>query len=311
MAYTVIAGGSTLSGFVNQLQVQHECMRTFERGETEPTVKPTGLLWVCTNSTILTAAGAPGGITEAMLQWTGSAWKYILAFTTSGGGGVSAILANGTVPFTANQPMGTFKLTGLAAGTGNGDSVRWEQVPHLADLGGGDIQFDCVSKRLVNLAAPVNPSDALRLGDLPAASGQVWFGGNRHPTHVVARDTDISVGFTPRQLVVRLFGRGVDADDRDINGGRVDTTITFNRWDADSTGGFSGTPASQTIKVDDLDGVWTGINVTVTWLTGGTKGFKIQFFHVLNNEALSLANPSNAAVDGAWQVIAINDPVGG
>ena len=31
-----------------------------------------------------------------------------------------------TVP-TANLPMGGFKLTGLAAGTGNGDSVRYEQ----------------------------------------------------------------------------------------------------------------------------------------------------------------------------------------
>lgn len=38
------------------------------------------------------------------------------------------IHSNGTVPFSANQPMGGFKLTGLAAGSGNGDSVRFEQV---------------------------------------------------------------------------------------------------------------------------------------------------------------------------------------
>ena len=39
-----------------------------------------------------------------------------------------------TVP-TANLPMGSFKLTGLAAGTTNGDSVRFEQIPTASSLG--------------------------------------------------------------------------------------------------------------------------------------------------------------------------------
>jgi hypothetical protein len=38
---------------------------------------------------------------------------------------------NGTKAFAASQPMGGFKLTGLAAGTTNGDSVRFEQLTGL------------------------------------------------------------------------------------------------------------------------------------------------------------------------------------
>lgn len=40
----------------------------------------------------------------------------------------TCILKDGTQNLTANIPMGGFKLTGLAAGASNGDSVRYEQV---------------------------------------------------------------------------------------------------------------------------------------------------------------------------------------
>lgn len=40
----------------------------------------------------------------------------------------TAVQRDGSVAFTANQPMGGFKLTGLAAGSGAGDSVRYEQA---------------------------------------------------------------------------------------------------------------------------------------------------------------------------------------
>lgn len=38
----------------------------------------------------------------------------------------------GTKAFAANQPMGGFKLTGLGAGSSNGDSVRYEQLTGLS-----------------------------------------------------------------------------------------------------------------------------------------------------------------------------------
>lgn len=43
-------------------------------------------------------------------------------------------LRNGTATATANLPMGAFKLTGLGAGTTNGDSVRYEQLPSGTNL---------------------------------------------------------------------------------------------------------------------------------------------------------------------------------
>lgn len=50
------------------------------------------------------------------------------------------VKANGTVPFTANQSMGGFKLTGLAAPTTNGDALRFDQLganSGIATLDGG------------------------------------------------------------------------------------------------------------------------------------------------------------------------------
>ena len=41
---------------------------------------------------------------------------------------------DGQAPATANIPMGSHKFTGLAAGTGVGDSVRFEQLPSATNL---------------------------------------------------------------------------------------------------------------------------------------------------------------------------------
>lgn len=47
-----------------------------------------------------------------------------------------SLAADGQTPLTGNLPMGGFKLTGLAAGTTNGDSVRYQQVGAVALLQG-------------------------------------------------------------------------------------------------------------------------------------------------------------------------------
>lgn len=41
---------------------------------------------------------------------------------------------DGQAPATANIPMGSHKFTGLAAGSGNGDSVRFEQLPSASNI---------------------------------------------------------------------------------------------------------------------------------------------------------------------------------
>lgn len=47
-----------------------------------------------------------------------------------------SIAANGETPITANIPMHSFKFTGLAAGSGAGDSVRYEQFASPPAIGG-------------------------------------------------------------------------------------------------------------------------------------------------------------------------------
>lgn len=54
---------------------------------------------------------------------------------------------NGTITFSANQPMGGFKLTGLGAGSTNGDSVRYEQaiLTSGTQTKAGQLYFDTTS----------------------------------------------------------------------------------------------------------------------------------------------------------------------
>lgn len=47
----------------------------------------------------------------------------------------NCVTRDGQSPATANLPLNGFKVTGLAAGTSNGDSVRYEQVQYLANVG--------------------------------------------------------------------------------------------------------------------------------------------------------------------------------
>jgi len=47
-----------------------------------------------------------------------------------------SVAADGQTPITANIPMGGFKITGLAAGSGAGDSVRYEQFASPPAIGG-------------------------------------------------------------------------------------------------------------------------------------------------------------------------------
>ena len=61
---------------------------------------------------------------------------------------------DGQAPATANIPMGSHKFTGLAAGTGNGDSVRFEQI-----------------------AGMVTESGTQTLTNKTMSTGSVWNGG--------------------------------------------------------------------------------------------------------------------------------------
>lgn len=111
--YQNLTTGVNLSQMITQIELRNEAMRSHERGTTTPPNPVAGGLWVRTDYPT---------IGESIVYRTAGG-----VFTLLMDPDFAQINAGGTVPFAANQGMGGFKLTGLAAGTGNGDSVRFEQ----------------------------------------------------------------------------------------------------------------------------------------------------------------------------------------
>lgn len=72
----------------------------------------------------------------------------------------NAILKDGSRAFTANQPMGGFKLTGLAAGTSAGDSVRYEQAILTSGANAFAANQSFGGFKATNLGDPTSAQDA-------------------------------------------------------------------------------------------------------------------------------------------------------
>lgn len=86
-----------------------------------------------------------------------------LAAGTTAGDSVryeQAVLITGVNAFTANQPMGGFKLTGLAAGTTAGDSVRYEQAVLVTGVNAFTADQSLGGFKLTNVGTPTNGTDA-------------------------------------------------------------------------------------------------------------------------------------------------------
>lgn len=67
----------------------------------------------------------------------------------------NCVTRDGQSPPTANLPMGGFKLTGLAAGSANGESVRYEQLSSILPFG------LCEGRLTLTTGVPVTTSDVL------------------------------------------------------------------------------------------------------------------------------------------------------
>jgi len=72
----------------------------------------------------------------------------------------NAILKDGSRAFTADQPMGGFKLTGLAAGSAAGHSVRYEQAILVSGANAFQADQSFGSFKATNLSDPVSAQDA-------------------------------------------------------------------------------------------------------------------------------------------------------
>lgn len=256
--------GSNISQIVSADDTQDDAVRSHERGTTTPPYPVRGQLHCKTDHSTLG---------EAFMFYNGSTW------TVFADPEAAQVNASGTVAFAANQPMGGFKLTGLAAGSANGDSVRYEQVLLLAGgtmtgsitlsgsatITGFGAAMNMNSQKITNLAAPSDPSDAARKADVTSAAPTASTfttstGGTASAT--------VTLGFQPTHLIITL--------ERASGGSNILQVQTF------------GTAASETVGGIGLAGY-----VAFTFTRTGT-GFTISF-----------ANPnSGSAWNGrvlAWQ----------
>ncbi len=126
---------------------------------------------------------------------------------TNFGAASQYIKKNGTVTFTASQPMGGFKLTGLTAGTTAGDSVEYTQFNTLP-MGGN---------KVTGLAAGTVAGDAVRYEQWTNTDGGSITSGLVLPAHMTpmvgaSAGVDGVAGIVPKPVagdnVKILYGDG-------------------------------------------------------------------------------------------------------
>lgn len=190
-AYQYFASPSNLSALVSTMQTQHEAMRTIERGTAEPGIKPTGLLW---NRTDYPSLG------DAVVQWTGSAWRLILDPE------FPALNAGGSVPLAADLPAGGHGVTGLRAAAANGEAVRYEQALLRDGTNAATANLNMGSHRITSVADPSGAQDAATKAYADAAVAGVQPSGGVDALSFAGFNASatISAGFVPRAVVLTM-----------------------------------------------------------------------------------------------------------
>lgn len=131
-------------------------LRGVSFGENSITMSPSGVGDVVRWS----AAQAAADVRDLGMDANGRPSAYIGGAARAILGDHEVIQPDGSVTFTANQPMGGFKITGLAAGSGTGDAVRFDEA--IVEGGGNAFTADqsMGSNKLTNLATPTATTDA-------------------------------------------------------------------------------------------------------------------------------------------------------
>jgi len=112
--YANLAGTDTLTASRTTLNNTTDALRSSFSGGTAPGSPVQGQLFYDTSPT------------NQVSVYNGSGWILLFDDISVAHGGL--VSRDGAVAMTGNLAMGTNKLTGLAAGSVAGDSVRWEQV---------------------------------------------------------------------------------------------------------------------------------------------------------------------------------------
>lgn len=187
MIWTPNTPGS-LSDILTGDDAQDEAMRSFEHGSTEPATKVPGLLWSCTNSTVLTGLGLA---THALLRWNGTAWQSFLP----GFGGVLPVVAGGFMDLGGAVPSNLGTPSNASHAARNGDVLKKDGSVALT------ANWDVGARKITNLAAPTSANDAARLADVTSG---IAVGSNVLSGSAV----NITLPFVPRVglFAIRLAG---------------------------------------------------------------------------------------------------------
>lgn len=139
-SYAVLAGTDTIPASRATLNGNFDALLTCFSGTTAPSSPVAGQFWLHSGTLVLS-------------QYNGSAWIVVANITSAGG---NIVKADGSVAFTADQSLGGFKLTNLAAGTSANDAVRKAQV-------------DAVVHAIVAPIGTISATGTFLLGALPQA----------------------------------------------------------------------------------------------------------------------------------------------
>lgn len=265
--YSVITTASNLSQLVGLITTQHDAMLGHQRGVTTPTIKPAGCFWIDTTV---------GGAGQVKIS-DGTNFTLLLDARHA------QINAGGTVAFAADQAMGGFKLTGLAAGSAAGHSVRYEQVLLLSGVNTMTGNLNMGSNKVTNLAAPTANSDAARLIDVYKDQNALCnLDENVQLEQQASPSTTFQTvqggpngSFVPLILHLKIKGTLVDQSDNDPHGS-VDLEYTIKRWDLNS------------ITLEDslmpTGSGATAMTIELDWKTSAPRGFRLRIYRNDNSE---------------------------
>lgn len=149
----------------------------------------------------------------------------------------TCLLKDGTQTPTANIPMGGFKFTGLAAGTGAGNSVRYEQVFNASGASG------FIFLNPSNIVQALTDGATISWDANSGAIATVTLGGSR----TMAAPTNLKAGGFYRLIVTQ-----------DVTGGR---TLTWNAVFKAQGGGTMPQPETTAAAVTIFDFTSDGTNL--------------------------------------------------
>ena len=187
----------------------------------------------------------------------------------------NCITRDGQSPATANIPMGSHKITGLAAGTTAGDSVRYEQVTSAVAITGGAI-------------------DGATIGATTPSTGAF--------TTLSASSTVSGTGFSTYFASPPAIG-STSANTGAFTTLSASSTVTLSGGTANGVAYLNGSKVLTTGSALVFDGSNFGLGVTPSAWTGTFKAIQLPDAGVFGTQNQNLNLIANATYNSGWKYI--------